>query len=136
MSNTIPSENILIIDDGAIDTFIAKNTLEHTLSDIHVDFCINGLQALQFLRDLIITNPDQLPDYIFLDLSMPVMDGFEFLNEFNNINVDALRKIKIYVLSSSIFTKDIRQALNSPSVSGFISKPIDSKKVKEIFNLN
>ena len=136
MSNTIPAENILIIDDGAIDTFIAKNTLEHTLSEIHVDFCINGLQALQFLRDLIITNPRQLPDYIFLDLSMPVMDGFEFLNEFNNLNIGALRKIKIYVLSSSIFTKDIRQALNSPSVSGFISKPIDSKKVKEIFNLN
>jgi len=64
------------------------------------------------------------------------MDGFEFLNEFNNLNIGALRKIKIYVLSSSIFTKDIRQALNSPSVSGFISKPIDSKKVKEIFNLN
>ena len=136
MSNTIPAENILIIDDGAIDTFIAKNTLEHTLSDIHVDFCINGLQALQFLRDLIITNPRQLPDYIFLDLSMPVMDGFEFMNEFNNLNIDALRKIKIYVLSSYIFTKDIRQALDSPAVSGFISKLIDSKKVKEIFNLN
>ena len=136
MSNTIPAENILIIDDGAIDTFIAKNTLEHTLSDIHVDFCINGLQALQFLRDLIITNPDQLPDYIFLDLSMPVMDGFEFLKEFNNLDVDALGQTKIYVLSSSIFTEDIRQALNSSSVSGFISKPIDSEKVKEIFNLN
>ena len=136
MSNTIPAENILIIDDGAIDTFIAKNTLEHILVDIHVDFCINGLQGLQCLRHLIIHDPGQLPDYIFLDLCMPVMDGFEFLNQFNNLNIDALRKIKIYVLSSSIFTKDIRQALASPSVSGFISKPIDSKKVKEIFNLN
>ena len=64
------------------------------------------------------------------------MDGFEFMNEFNNLNIDALREIKIYVLSSYIFTKDIRQALDSPAVSGFISKPIDSKKVKEIFNLN
>jgi CheY-like chemotaxis protein len=49
--------------------------------------------------------------------------------------MEALQKIKIYVLSSSILTTDIKKALANSIVSGFISKPIDSRKVKEIFNL-
>jgi len=136
MNETIPAANVMIIDDGELDTFIVKNTIKHVLSNINIKSCVNGLKALQTLRHLLITDPNHLPDYIFLDLSMPIMDGFQFLDEYNNLNIDAIRKIKIYVLSSSILTTDIKKALENSFVSGFISKPIDSKKLREIFNVN
>ncbi|WP_461450205.1 response regulator [Mucilaginibacter sp.] len=130
------SANVLIIDDEELDTFIAKITLTNILSDVNISTCKNGLKALQSLRKLVVSNPQNLPDYIFLDLSMPVMDGFEFLDEYNNLSLDNTRTTKIYVLSSSIFTDDIKKTLENSSVSGFLSKPIDSNKVKDIFNLN
>jgi len=136
MGETISTGNILIIDDGELDTFIVKNTLRHVLSNIDIKSCENGLKALQFIKRILLTDAKHLPDYIFLDLSMPVMDGFQFLKEYNNLHFEALQKIKIYILSSSVFTTDIKKTLENSIVSGYISKPIDSKKVKEIFKIN
>jgi CheY-like chemotaxis protein len=134
---TKSAADVLIIDDGELDTFIVKNTIKQVLSNIRMNSCVNGLKAIHRLKRLLRSDPDRLPDYIFLDLSMPIMDGFLFLDEYSHLNIDPGRKkIKIYVLSSSIFTPDLEKALSNSIISGFISKPIDSKKVKEIFNVH
>jgi CheY-like chemotaxis protein len=129
--------SVLIIDDGELDTYISKNTIKRVLSNVSITACGNGLEAIHRLKRLLRSDLECLPDYIFLDLSMPVMDGFQFLEEYRLLKIDKVRKkIKVYVLSSALFTPDLEKALSSSIISGFISKPIDSKKVKEIFNVD
>ena len=136
MKDDLQAPSVMLIDDEELDSFIVGRMIRHTLSNIKINSCLNGLKAIQTLKRLLKSNPNELPDYIFLDLSMPVMDGFQFLNEYDHLNIDPLKKTKIYVLSSSIFTADIKRALSSSLVTGFISKPLNSQKLKEIFDIN
>lgn len=110
-----------IIDDDQMFTYLLTKQMKL------VGFCknllvfYNGLEALRYLRP-ILESPESLPDVILLDLNMPVMDGWQFLDEFVTFRV--AKKVTVYIVSSSISTEDHERARRYSAVSQFYVKPI------------
>jgi CheY-like chemotaxis protein len=123
----------LVIDDEELDNAIFKMLINRVIKNSEVDIMVNGEEAIKKLLEVSKSNPELLPDFIFLDLKMPVMNGWQFLEEFERLNIDPLRKIQIYVLSSSVLSDDINKSLSNPLVEDFLSKPINLDKIRTIF---
>ncbi|MDB5287322.1 MAG: hypothetical protein JWR05_2271 [Mucilaginibacter sp.] len=123
---------IMVIDDEELDNAIFKMLINRVIKNSEIDIVVNGEEAIKKLLELS-NNPELLPDFIFLDLQMPVMNGWQFLEEFERLNIDPLRKIQIYILSSSILSDDIDKSLSNPLVEDFLSKPINLDKIRTIF---
>ena len=110
-----------IIDDDELFTYVLSKQMQV------LNFCKkilvfpNGLEALNFLRPIMNT-PDALPSVIFLDLNMPVLDGWQFLDEFQRLQ--PAKKIVINIVSSSIDAADHGKALTYRQVANFYIKPI------------
>ncbi len=110
-----------IIDDDPIFIFGIKKMM--ALADFCNSFLIfhNGQEAINHLKPLI-ENHGQLPDVILLDLNMPIMDGWNFLDEFTKIETP--KPITIYIVSSSINSLDLRRAKDYENVTKYLVKPI------------
>lgn len=130
------TSNILVIDDGEIDNIIFEKVVKRVVSNSRIDACNNAQSAIDKLMHINKTAPHLFPDYIFLDLTMPAMDGWDFLAEFSRLNIDPLKQSKIYVLSSSISMKDIKRSRTNPLVFDFISKPMNRQKAEAIFEVS
>lgn len=122
--------NILLVDDDEINNFISIKLIKKTVLNTEIASCLNGKFAID---QLLSRNIGDLPDIIFLDINMPIMNGWEFLDEFERLRIDPHRKIKIFIISSSVFSNDINKAKSYPSVVDFISKPLDMEKISEVF---
>lgn len=81
-------------------------------------------EALAFLQ-LHQHNPEKLPQNIFVDLYMPQMTGFEFMEAYNELSLKLKKHCAVYVISSTIYTKDINRVNNDPNVIAFLEKPLD-----------
>jgi CheY-like chemotaxis protein len=123
---------ILLIDDDPINNFLNKSIISERISpDIHVQDFLNPEEALECLIDQSINDKDSLPDVIFLDINMPEMSGFEFLDLYIKNNLDSLA-IPIYILTSSLDPSDIETSKSYPIVIDFISKPMDANVIRKI----
>ncbi|WP_062061307.1 response regulator [Aquimarina longa] len=118
-------ERICIIDDDSIYINLVSKIIEvKKLSETIIIFR-NGKEAMDFfLKSIERDTEDQIPQVIFLDLNMPVMDGWEFLKEFSKIKNKISEKIDLYVVSSSIDSRDIERAKSIDLVSDYLSKPV------------
>lgn len=117
-----------IIDDDPIYIFGTRRMME--IANFCESFMIfnNGKNALETLEKIILAE-GTLPELILLDLNMPIMDGWEFLDEF--IKIPCEQKVTIYIITSSIDNEDIKKAKTYSNVSNYILKPVtvDSLKV-------
>ncbi|HCO84367.1 MAG TPA: response regulator [Arenibacter sp.] len=120
---------ICIIDDDPIFVFGSKILLRNNSFASDYLVCQNGKEALDVITPLI-ESEESLPEVIFLDLNMPIMDGWEFLDEFGKLSEE--NNIRIYILSSSVDSRDIERAKNYGMVNGFIAKPLTDAKIKEL----
>ncbi|MCF7559926.1 response regulator [Sabulilitoribacter multivorans] len=127
--------NIMLIDDNKIDLFVNQRIIEKLGIKFNVTTFSSGISAINALKS-IETKSDRkqtfIPHYIFLDINMPEMNGFQFLKEFNKLNNRECKRIKIYMLSSSTNPQDIEKAENEKSCAGFIDKPLTVKKLNNI----
>ena len=122
-------KHVLIVDDEFISELIIKRYLDLQGSFQYTSMT-NGKEALDFIQECQKNN--SFPDYILLDLRMPVMDGFEFLDKCSG-TVNFPNELKIVVITSSIYPDDFKKAGSYPTVSGFIQKPIKPHLLREIF---
>ena len=127
------SVSVLLVDDDEINNFISIKLIKKALLNTEIMACLNGKFAIDQLVDIQRRDPEKMPDYILLDINMPIMNGWEFLDEYKRLNIDPLGKSKIYIISSSVFSNDINKARSYPLVKSFISKPLSVEKIKEMF---
>lgn len=124
-------ELLALVDDDDTFVFITKRIIEKTDFVKEVKVFSNGLEALNYLKENL-NSEYKLPDVIFLDLSMPIMDGWQFLDEFSHLESERTQKIIIYICSSSISPHDLIKAKKMSSVSDFIIKPVTKDKFSEL----
>lgn len=123
---------ILLIDDDPIVQFINKSFLSKRISCQKFYTASNGEEGLLILESLE-ANPEKLfPDFIFLDLNMPVKDGFEFLKKYNEKYSGTLNKVKIIVLTTSDASED-KKRVKQLLISDYITKPLTEENFKPIF---
>lgn len=121
----------LLIDDEEIFNFIQSEVIHlHNRSDEVVMYS-SGEEALAYIKSLL-EQEAALPDFILLDIRMPNMNGFEFLDELMQFELKVFAKTSIYLLSSSIDERDIKKSLEYPFVKGFKGKPLSEEIINEI----
>lgn len=122
---------VLLIDDNEIDNFVAKKVIEKSGFAEKVITVQSAKNALDYLNTEN-SSKDVLPDIIFLDIGMPEMDGFEFLEEYEKLNKIVVNNCKVLVLSSSLDIDDYNRANRNKLVRKFINKPLSKKSLMEI----
>ncbi len=121
----------LLIDDDEIDTFINQKMLEITNFAKHIVVKNKASQAIEFLQANS-TEPEFLPEYIFLDLNMPGMDGFEFLDEFEKLPPSCHDKTKIIILSVTEDSDALKRALGNKHVFKQVNKPLMKQSLTDL----
>jgi CheY-like chemotaxis protein len=124
---------IAIVDDDTIFQFIAKRVLDSINSQNKTVIFSDGQDAIDFIHSNL-NEIDKLPDIIFLDINMPVMNGWQFLNQYVEIKSKIKKEIVIYIVSSSKNPDDFIQAQDIHEVTDYIVKPINREKYMSILS--
>ena len=124
-------ETILCVDDDSITLMLCKKVIMKANFSKNIDTAVNGEDALKYFDNLIIesdANNNNYPQLIFLDLNMPVMNGWEFLDIFSkNQYLKHFSGTKVIVLSSTIDPDDVKKSKQYSMVIEFLSKPITTE---------
>ena len=124
---------IMLVDDDEISNFISEKIIKNLGLSSNLKVVTNGRQALQFVKDHAITEMP-CPDFILLDINMPVMDGFQFLEEFGKMKIPGNENIKIVILTSSSNPMDVASA-EKFKISGYINKPLSKEKLQAVLEV-
>src|SRR6056297_2656162 len=100
---------IWLVDDDEIYIHVTKKVLAHLSDEIEISSFDNGLKAIEHLKECL-EDAFELPRLILLDINMPVMDGWGFLNEFKKLNSKITKPVKIYMVTSSKDQRDHSKA--------------------------
>lgn len=118
-----PLKLIWVIDDDPIFTFLTETQITEMYSHVRVESYANGHEAYEALKRCI-TEDQDLPNLILLDINMPVMDGWEFIEEYKAIMGQFDQQVFVFMVSSTIDINEIETAKNHENIEGFISKPV------------
>lgn len=116
----------MLVDDNEIDNIINEKIIEANRFADTILIFQTGQESLEYLASNQ-NNAEKLPDIIFLDINMPFMDGFQFLEKFEALSSLVQEKCKIIMLSSSISPKDIDRAASNRFVKKYLNKPLNSR---------
>jgi CheY-like chemotaxis protein len=128
---TYRCKSVLLVDDNEIDNFINERILNSSGFAEKVIVKNSSDAAIDFLKQHE-KDSESLPIIIFLDLNMPVKDGFIFLQDFEKLDTVTRQKCKVVVLSSSISPEDINRASTNPYVLKYINKPLGEKYLEAL----
>lgn len=109
---------ILIIDDDEISNSITTAMIHNIYEDIEIRTVLNGFEAQEYFMN----NPENIPDLVFLDINMPIMNGFKFLDWYEKSSF--IGSTKICMLTSSLHFADKVKARGYTDVVGYIEKPL------------
>ena len=117
--------SFLLIDDNPIDLLVNRRVIQNAFGEVSIISKYSALEALEYLRE-----QESIPDYILLDIKMPLMDGFEFLEVLKKELQHVPQSARIFMVSSSIDPQDIGKAGKDDAIVEFLSKPLKLKDVK------
>jgi CheY-like chemotaxis protein len=121
----------LLIDDDRVFHLISSKIIERSGREVQIKTTLSAIDALEYLKSR--NRAYELPDIILLDIRMPEMNGFEFLDIFYTLTFPENKEIIVYMLSSSVDSRDIQKAATYSKLKGFLSKPLKEADLKEIF---
>jgi two-component system, chemotaxis family, chemotaxis protein CheY len=126
-------KDVFVVDDDKVYHFILKKLFSKNNLNINPSFFINGLEAIEVIKGKIDSGKD-LPDLILLDINMPIMDGWQFLDEFRKTKTAKDDKTTIYLVSSSDNISDINKAKEyQDQVQDYFFKPMTAEDLFKIF---
>jgi len=124
-------EILCVIDDDKIFTYLLKRIIEKAKIAREIIFFENGRDAIDYLsshkEDAL-----KLPQLILLDINMPILDGWQFLNEYGKLKPDVPRPISICMMSSSSEAEDYDRAMDSGYVMDYLQKPVQIPSLKRV----
>jgi CheY-like chemotaxis protein len=127
-------EIVMLVDDNDIDNFINERMISGCNFAETTYINTSTRSAVEFLKNLSVNKAlrkDHLPSIIFLDINMPILDGFQFIEEFEKLDPILVKTISIYMLTSSINPSDIDRSKQFASVKGFIHKPLTEEALEK-----
>ena len=125
-----PSQFILI-DDDPMNNLICKLTIEMTLGQSDIKAFVNPENGLEYFQNEF-SNLKELSALLLLDINMPIMSGWEFLEMFDNLSYEIKDRVKICILSSSIDERDKERSYANKNVLDFLIKPLTDKDIQRI----
>ncbi|MFD1001384.1 response regulator [Ohtaekwangia kribbensis] len=124
-------KKVLLVDDDQVCNLISKKTLQRMgiVNEVHT--ALNGEEAINLLNDYF-QGALSLPDVILLDLNMPIMDGFSFIEAFKRLNIPNKDSMRIVIVSSSQNPNDVRKA-KEMGITAFLTKPVTETNLRSAF---
>ncbi len=122
-------KKVLLIDDDDIVNSINSVIIKHARFANEVESVNNVPTAIEFLNRA--KNNNEIPEVIFLDLNMPDLDGWDFMEEYQKLGING--EVKVVMLTSSISTKDEERASSTEQIAAFISKPLSPELLENIY---
>lgn len=122
----------LIIDDDEINNFICIKNMQDVGFATYASQCLHGIEALEELDAALANRPEDLPDVIFLDINMPKMNAWEFLEAYQVRKPNFPKPILLFILSSSVYRKDIERSSAFDDVKEYLIKPLKKEDLRLI----
>ena len=118
------TKKFLIIDDDEINNLICTHIIKSYDDSIQVQSSISAVEALDKIKSMAVSNCEDLPDVILLDINMPIMSGWEFIEEYQKLDTCVSEKIRVFVLTSSQDRRDVEIASQYAQVRELFTKPL------------
>ena len=125
-------DTVLLIDDDEINNMICTKIISKNDFATNVVACSSARQGLKYLQDALTDGAKPLPTVIFLDINMPVMNGWDFLDQYKQMAGLADKGIVLIMLSSSSSANDLSRAQSYPQVSDYITKPLTAVHLQHV----
>jgi len=122
---------ILLVDDDHEDNFYHKIVIERMEIADQIAVALNGIEALDYLQK----ENRVIPELIFLDINMPKMNGWEFLDQYKHLDKEKKSRIVIMMLSTSANPADLKRAREIEEVTGYQTKPLTKEMLTEILDI-
>ena len=124
----------LLIDDDDVTNYINTRIIKNVCADAQITLALNGFEAIKALELNVIDENKPSFDIVLVDISMPEMDGWAFIDEVSSAKYQQQQKAFYVMLTSSVFDDDVAKAKTKPLIKQFYSKPLDPMRVREIID--
>jgi CheY-like chemotaxis protein len=126
---------IMLVDDDAVYNFLHEKLIKTIGYNNHIEIALNGKDALDYIINVSEGSKQSnlpLPNLILLDINMPIMNGWQFLEGFKKLDEKITKNITIVMVTSSIDPDDITKAETDSYIQGFVSKPLTQEKFEDL----
>lgn len=122
--------DFIIIDDDPINNKLCQLNIKKTVPEAYIRTFTNPEEGLKYLQELF--NVDEKNDTIlYLDINMPEMNGWEFMEKFEKFNPEIRELVKVYILSSSVNPRDREKAMSNDNIEDYVVKPLTSDAIRK-----